>query len=261
MQQQRWLVLAALVGAAVAFTLGRASVTVPYAQPARDSGAPVVSASPELAAFKEHSKALIAAYVREHSLRRLQIGAGSGRRPGWLNTDIEPGEGLAYLDVTERFPLDDGSFHYVASEHVIEHVPFEGGRNMIEESYRVLAPGGTVRIATPNLLRYVELFSAEKTDAMRAYIDGKLAWHKWPRHPNSATIILNLQMSSWGHQFLYDAETLRAALTRAGFASVRDHAVGESDDPNLQQIEGRPYSSIAQLNAYETMVLEAVKPQ
>ena len=55
----------------------------------------------------------ISQYNQTHSIRKLQIGAGHDDYPGWLNTDVEPGPGEVYLDATKRFPVADGSFHYI----------------------------------------------------------------------------------------------------------------------------------------------------
>src|SRR5579872_4707906 len=59
------------------------------------------------------SSQIIAAYVKNNAVRKLQIGAGDFSYPGWLNTDIDPREGQAYLDVTRPFPLPDSSFQFV----------------------------------------------------------------------------------------------------------------------------------------------------
>lgn len=213
-----------------------------------------------VAVFARRSRSFINDYVRTQSVRRLQIGSGSNRHEGWLNTDIEQGEGLAYLDATKPFPLDSGSFHYVFSEHVIVHLTYEQGTHMLAESYRILAPGGKVRVTTPNLLRFVGLFQEQKSDEMERYIAGKLAWHGWPPHPTTEATILNLQLSSFGHKFVYDPGTLAAAMTHAGFESIQEFSVGESNDPNLRSLERRQDYANAYVNEYETMILQAVKP-
>jgi Methyltransferase domain len=93
-------------------------------------------------------------YIRTHAVRKLQIGAGGNNKTGWLNSDIEPVIGLAYLDASKPFPLPDRSFQYVYSEQVIEHITYEEGLVMLKESYRVLTPGaefGSPRRTSANL--------------------------------------------------------------------------------------------------------------
>ena len=222
---------------------------------------PVGPDAEALAAFQERSPAIIAAYMRNEPIRKLQIGAGSSRRPGWLNTDIEPGEGLAYLDATKRFPLDDGSLHYIFSEHVIEHLTYDEGKLMMAEAYRVLAPGGKMRISTPNLTRFIQLFDKDPSEDAKAYLVGKMKWHEWPDEPNQAAIILNLQMSSWGHKFMYDVATLSGALTRAGFQNVQEFEENISFDEHLRNLEERDGGVNERWSDYETMTIEVEKPR
>jgi len=221
---------------------------------------PTAGGASTVTEFKQRSREMIDAYVRDQQVRKLQLGAGAARHDGWLNTDIEAGEGLAYLDASKPFPLPDGSIHYIASEHVIEHLSYEDGNVMLAESFRVLAPGGKVRVATPNLLRFIELFQKDRSEPARVFAEGKLAWHEWPKEPPSAAIILNLQLSSWGHKFTYDPETLEAALARAGFTSIQQFDMSESDDPVLDGFEARTTGVNAATVRHETMVLQATKP-
>jgi predicted SAM-dependent methyltransferase len=225
-----------------------------------DSAAAPAAATAAMADFKQRSPATIDAYLRQQGAKKLQIGAGTARHEGWLNTDIEPGDGLAFLDASKPFPLPDAAFDYVASEHVIEHLSFAEGTNMIAESYRVLAPGGRVRVATPNLLRFIELFEQNRSEAATTFMAGKLAWHEWPKEPSSPAIVLNLQLSSWGHRFTYDPPTLTAALTRAGFTAIQQFEMSESDDPVLHGFEARTTGVNAATVRHETMVIQATKP-
>ena len=213
-----------------------------------------------LEAFQENSVPAIAEYVRTSEIRKVQIGAGSSRLSGWLNTDIEPGDGLAYLDATKRFPFDDGSIHYIFSEHVIEHLSYDEGKAMIAEAYRVLAPGGKMRVSTPDLMQFIALFDANPSDEAKAFIDAKLKWHEWPRQPNSAAIILNLQMSSWGHKFMYDFTTLSSTLVTAGFRNPQAFEENISDDEHLRHLEERDGGVNVCASHYETMSVEVEKP-
>jgi predicted SAM-dependent methyltransferase len=199
-------------------------------------------------------------YLHSHSSRKLQIGAGGNNLREWLNTDIEPRADQVYMDAAKPFPVPDGSFSYIFSEHVIEHLTRDDGVGMLKECYRVLGSGGKIRIATPNLLRYVQLFREEKTPEMRRYLEGKIDWHGWPNTREPECLILNYQMRSFGHQFLYDPATLRDGLALAGFQMITEFSPGESDDTALRGIEARHNARIRDLNDYETMVFQAVRP-
>ena len=199
-------------------------------------------------------------YGRSHSIRKLQIGAGGTDYPGWLNTDIVPGPSEIYLDATKRFPMADGSIQYVFGEHVIEHLSYEDGLLMLRECYRVLSPGGKIRFATPNLLKYVQLFQQPQTDQVKTYLPGKVGIHSWPDSPRPEVMILNLEMRSFGHKFLYDPAMLSDRLTQAGFRTVAQFSPGESDDPELRGVESRHTNVWRPVNDYEAMVLQAVRP-
>ena len=83
---------------------------------------------------------------------KLHVGCGGHVLDGWLNADLRPHSAhVLRMDATRRFPFPDNVFAYVYSEHVIEHLPFDAGAIMLGECFRVLAPGGKMRVATPDL--------------------------------------------------------------------------------------------------------------
>ena len=252
-------VLRLLVVCSLCVACDRATATHPQSAPAPQPPQPQPI---PLEQFQKNSESIIADYVRRHEIRKVQLGAGGSRLKGWLNTDIEPGgDGLAYLDATKRFPFEDASIHYIFSEHVIEHLTYDEGKAMIAEAYRVLAPGGKMRVSTPNLMQFIALFDRNLSDEARAYIDGKLKWHRWPKEPNAAAIILNLQMSSWGHKFMYDFETLSGALVREGFRNPQEFEENISNDEHLRNLEERDTGVNVRWSDYETMSLEVEKPR
>ena len=165
---------------------------------------PSLRPPPPLALFKERSAEIVREYVRNTTPRKLQIGAGRSALEGWLNTDIAELPGLAFLDAAAPFPLEDRTFRYVFSEHVIEHLTLEQADVMLAESFRILEPRGRIRIATPDLRRLVALFAPEPTGPARDYLPGKLKWHDWPQRGNPAAVVLNLQLRDFGHRFVYD---------------------------------------------------------
>jgi predicted SAM-dependent methyltransferase len=200
-------------------------------------------------------------YLRSHSERKLQLGTGDNHLDGWLNTDIHDFAGrsdVVYLDLRRGFPFPDNSFDLVFSEHVIEHVDYADGLHCLRESYRVLRTAGRIRIATPSLERLLRLYDADLTDVQRRYL-------RWARESFVADadvdlpgFVVNNFVRAWGHRFVYDAQTLRHAFERAGFADIEEHTVGESDDERLRGLEHH-IPEAAEFNEYETIVLEARK--
>lgn len=200
-------------------------------------------------------------YLHANPVRKLQLGAGDSNAPGWLNSDFEPERNQVFLDVTERFPLPDSSIHYIFSEHLIEHVPYEAGLAMLRECHRVLAPGGRIRTVTPNLGKFARLLTAESPDdESRAFMDAKVRFHQWPVTPVPAAFIFNRQVRDWGHQFLYDAPTLRHSLEQAGFRNITEHRAGQFSDRVFREVESRSLfleSDFGRVNQWEAMVFEA----
>src|SRR5687767_6891434 len=90
---------------AILFTAGCEQATATHKQLVA-APQPTQALPNPLEQFQKNSAPVIERYMREHQTRKVQLGAGSSRLEGWLNTDIEPGDGLAYLDATKPFPFD-----------------------------------------------------------------------------------------------------------------------------------------------------------
>lgn len=193
-------------------------------------------------------KRLIERYLAEHEERKLQLGSADEVLSGWLNTDLH-GYGrseVVYLDVRRPFPLPNGSFELVYSEHMIEHLTYAEGQHCLRECLRVLRPGGTIRVATPSLERLAALYDGGAVseryvrwavDTLEPEIDAPLPG-----------VVVNNFFRSWGHCFVYDPETLRHALLEAGFVDVEEVPLGELE---------RHLANIPEFRELETFALEA----
>lgn len=189
----------------------------------------------------------------------LELGAGGRVRPGWLATDLTAQEHILELDITRPFPIPDRSFDYAYSEHMIEHVPFDGGFFMLKECFRILKPGGTLRIVTPSVGFLFNLFLTDRSELQEHYID----WATRSFVPNAprpaASFVFNHFVRGFGHQFIYDRATMRAALSDAGFAAIKECLIGKSEHNSLQNLE-----SVERLPegflALESMIFEASRP-
>lgn len=209
---------------------------------------------------------IIQHYLNTHSKRKLQIGAGPNELDGWLNADFSPCErSIIFMDATQLFPLPDDSFDLIFSEHMIEHVTFEQGLQMLSECYRVLRPGGTIRIATPNLERIAALETSCPSEEQKRYVAWAIDNHvsfslgNGQFTPYQPAYVVNNFFWGFGHYFIHDPATLSAALETSGFSDVRSFEPGKSDLPELSALESHAKLIGDEFNLFETMVLQATK--
>ena len=82
----------------------------------------------------------------------LNLGCGNKFHPDWVNVDfVSTGEGVIAHNLLSGIPMPDNKFEVVYHSHVLEHFQRDDAFKFIQECYRVLRPGGIIRIAIPDL--------------------------------------------------------------------------------------------------------------
>src|SRR5580658_5791909 len=109
-------------------------------------------------------------YLQRTTTPKLHIGSGWRLLDGWLNTDLELIPEVMLMDATQRFPFGDGTFQYVYTEHMIEHVPYPQGLYMLQECHRVMRRGGVIRVITPDLAVILGLYSSSLCADQQRYL-------------------------------------------------------------------------------------------
>lgn len=116
---------------------------------------------------------------------KYNFGCGGNRIPGWENFDAD-------VDITKPLPFPDRSAAFILAEHVVEHVSAPDGFRFFEECFRMLQPGGVLRICVPHLDRIQD----------RAHCRDLIVGH--------------------GHLVVFDLPILITLLQLAGFDSVAE---------------------------------------
>lgn len=205
---------------------------------------------------------LIRRYFATHPNERyLRIGAGAHADRDWLSCDLVPlHRGIVYIDNTKPFPLPNRSFDAIVCEHMIEHVSYDSGMNVLRECHRVLKAGGVLRIVTPDLAFFCHLIDRIPSGNDIAYIEWSNATFDSQIEGRSVTnpaFVVNRAMRAWGHTFLYDQVTLTDALACVGFRNIVRVAAGRSKHSALASAD-RHGDEVGELfNEIESLVLEA----
>jgi len=215
--------------------------------------------------LKAKGQSIINEYLRNSKSPKLHIGAGGSYLEGWLNVDLEPlKDTIAFMDAGTDYPIPTESINLVFSEHLFEHLTLDQQVKMLSEVLRVLKPGGTVRIATPNLDAILDI-RGRGDQLVKDY----LKWGAETYFPSQVKrfgdkakneiFIINNYFYSWGHQFIHNPTTLRMLLENAGFANIRQLKIFESKIVDFQNLETHGNVIPPQFNEMETMVFEAEK--
>jgi predicted SAM-dependent methyltransferase len=198
-------------------------------------------------------------YLSEVRTPKLHIGCEKNILSGWLNTDYSPVFwNTLHLDARRTFRFKDSIFDYIFTEHMIEHISYNHGLQMLYECKRILKPYGRIRVSTPDFCFIMSLYS-NNTELKNEYISWATQQFIGLQDVN-AVFVINSLMRNWGHTFIYDENTLRDAMRRAGFTGIVKCDLGESDDPELCNLENEARLPAGFLRM-ETITLEGTKPR
>jgi predicted SAM-dependent methyltransferase len=82
---------------------------------------------------------------------KLHIG-GKAKKDGWQLLNIMPLDGVDFVgDVCDMSQFPEGSIEEIYASHVLEHISQSKMMSTLEGLYRVLEPGGKLKISVPDL--------------------------------------------------------------------------------------------------------------
>jgi SAM-dependent methyltransferase len=208
---------------------------------------------------------------------RLNLGCGLRTHPHWINVDgswnarlakhpiLRKTLSLLHLmsadkaeipwsrdifvhDVRKPLPFPDGSADAVYASHVLEHLYREEGQQLVRESFRVLAPGGIIRIVVPDLRNVVreylgerpfgELSASEKALPPGDLLNERLLM-RWPSPSKRFSVyrIYEVWQDFHSHKWMYDEESLGGLVRSVGFVDVVRRNYAESQIQDVVDVE------------------------
>ena len=132
---------------------------------------------------------------------KLNLGCGRNELPGYDNRDIKAGQPCYPL------PFADGTVEEVRASHVLEHLTFREASEALRDWFRVLQPGGVIRVAVPDVRKCL------------AADDGKHLFYLMGGQADEHDI----------HRSAYDVERLEALLEHVGFEGITEWHSTDND--------------------------------
>jgi predicted SAM-dependent methyltransferase len=201
--------------------------------------------------------------IAKRGIDKLHVGCGLVLLDGWLNILYEPrqeygriqnknGKFLLNYNLLKKWPVNDNAISFIAGSHFIEHLDLNHGIAFLKESFRVMKPGGTIRLSCPDLGIYIKNYVENNT----SFYQHKLIreWCAFSQAETPGEILVAKAYDSGGaHKWFYDFDSLKHILGLSGFQNVKKCQRLEGSTPGLDAIElpGREL---------ETVYVEAKKP-
>ncbi len=133
---------------------------------------------------------------------RLHLGCGLVHRPDWVNVDLHTADAADLLADAVLLPFPDSSAEAVEALQLIEHLGYVGALYGLYEWARVLAPGGSLHVETPD--RDATLHAALSTETAKAA-------RPW---------LFGTEQRGLAHRYLFSADELARMATQAGFEAL-----------------------------------------
>ncbi len=196
---------------------------------------------------------------------RVNIGCGATPTPGWTNFDnsltvrlsrvpgvlsalarlgmadssqrhfaeVVESSGIRWANAVHRIPLDNDVVRALYSSHMVEHLDEIKVRSFLQEARRVLAPGGILRLAVPDLAALTEKYRASG-DA-DAFVRATSLTQPKPRGVMARA--KSILVGNRHHHWMYDGPSLQRMVASAGFDSVYVVPAGKTGIPDPGELD------------------------
>ncbi|HEY8243457.1 MAG TPA: methyltransferase domain-containing protein [Casimicrobiaceae bacterium] len=142
----------------------------------------------------------------------VNLGSGPHKLPGFVNVDLDAaGRPDVVADLSRGLPFADACADAIFTEDFVAQLEPDALLRFLAECRRMLKPGGTLRVLTPDLRRFMRMYLDEPERLM----------HFWnsavgvPLPNATAGDVVNLGMKLAG-RWQYDVETFARIAARAG---------------------------------------------
>jgi predicted SAM-dependent methyltransferase len=148
---------------------------------------------------------------------KLHLGCGRRYIPGFVHIDVVDYPHVDHVSSIDNLSfLQDASVELIYNCHVLEHFKRREVGRVLGEWHRVLAPGGRLRISVPDFAALCQVYTRTRDLAL---VIGPIFGRQ--------DYLYNI------HYNLFDFDTLKLELERAGFREVHRYDWRETEHAHI----------------------------
>ena len=144
--------------------------------------------------------------------RKLHLGCGKRRIPGYTNVDINQSDSVDLVCDISNLPYCENSVDMIYSCAVIEHFSRNKWKEVLSHWHSLLVPGGMLRIST-----------ADFESVCKEYFENK-------NIEDLLGLVVGGQRDTYDfHGMVFDYEYLKKGLEECGFRTIRRYCREDTD--------------------------------
>ena len=141
--------------------------------------------------------------------------------------DIIKNKKLYWRNLSDGIPLNDNSIDVVFSSHFLEHLTKNDGQQLLSDIYRILKPGGLVRILVPDLDLAIQRFNkGEINETLDLFF------------------YTSEECDFSAHKYNYTFGSLKNKLEEIGFIGVVKQSHKKGECPDIEYLDIYPDHSL-----------------
>lgn len=162
---------------------------------------------------------------------RLHLGCGTNLAQGWVNIDNNYDKNIDLRkldlnwDLTKPLPYKKDTVDLIFHEHFIEHLKKPDGEEFLRECYRLLKPGGVMRMGWPDLAKFIRAYATRDKKYFKYISQNVFYGMKY----NTWDELVGDFFYSWDHQYGYTRKHMKMLLEDIGFKDIKYHKYNDSE--------------------------------
>jgi predicted SAM-dependent methyltransferase len=138
---------------------------------------------------------------------KLHLGCGPRYIPGFIHVDAQAAPHVDIVGPAEQLTMEDGSVSLIYASHILEHFARNEYEDVLREWFRVIEPGGILRLSVPNFAACAAIYYENGLSDGLSGLVGLISGGQRDEYDY--------------HKMIFDEDFLRGILTQIGFSEVR----------------------------------------